>query len=402
MKRGLFILITVFISFAAYSQQSEDNSKLYQPYLYGSALINTDFIFDGKQMDPDWTGGFRPSKIPIYPSDPGWGTNGHTYISLRQSTFKLDGGIPTGKKWGDVKVHFSFDLFGLGLHAGETSLRLRLAYGTWGPFLVGKDWSTFITFDAFPNNWDWWGPSGMALLSSTMFRYTHDFNKHHRLEAAFELPGSEIDPGYLREIDPALLNVRTKEILPDFVARYSLLGDWGYIKGALLLRQLSYEILSQEKEKVVEKNKFGWAFNFVSKVRMFKNHGALKLQGVYGYGYAGYNNDGGVEITPDYNFKAVVPLQYGYVLAYDYNINKRWETSIVYSETQQDNSIGQTNDAFHRSQYFVVQLAYHVFQDRFLLGLNYQWGKRFNKNLDAADDYRIMFSARYIVNWKPK
>jgi hypothetical protein len=400
MKKTL--LLTFIIIFALYSfGQEAKEEKTTKPKLSGSALIQTDLIYDGKQMDPDWIGGFRPSKIPIYVDDPGWGSNGKTYFSIRQSTFKLDGLLPTKHKWGDIKLHFSFDFFGMGVHAGETSLRIRLAHGIWGPLIIGKEWSTFIDLGAFPDNWDWWGPSGMALLTSTMVRYTLDINTHHSLEMAIEMPGSEIDAGHIREIDPTLINFKTKEILPDLITRYSYHGESGHIKAALLLRQLTYEILSQQNDTVVIKNKFAWALNLTSVIKMFKKHGVLRLQSVFGNGYAGYNNDGGVEITPDENLRATIKFQYGFVAGFDYYIKDRWTTSLVYSETNQENSVGQLSDAFHRSQYLVGQVIYDIVPDTFMVGLSYQWGKRYNKNLDSADDYRVMLSARYFLNWKP-
>ncbi len=370
-----------------------------RPRINVNAMINTDFIYDINQMDPDWIGGFRPSKIPVYASDPGWGTNGHLYFSIRQSTFKFDSYFPSKLKWGDVHLHFSFDLFGMGVNAGETSFRPRLAYGEWGPLLIGKDWSTFIDLDCFPNNWDWWGPSGMALLTDVMIRYTHNFNKKNRLELAIEIPGSEIDVGQLRQIDPTLVDLTTKEVLPDFISRYTFHGKWGHIKAAVLLRQLAFEIISQQMDTSITHVRYGWAANVTSKINLFNNHSNLLLQLVGGHGYAGYNNDGGVEITPDENKKAVVPFQFGFVIAYDYYFNQYWEASVVYSETNQKNSAGQLGDAFHRSRYFVTQVVYNVFPEHFSVGLNYQYGMRINKDMASAYDQRVMFSVRYMIKY---
>jgi hypothetical protein len=399
MKPLVKFLLLLLIPFNLFAQNNVDEPGRLKPGFDISALINTDFIYDIKQMDPDWIGGFRPSKIPINPGDPGWGTNGHLYFSLRQSTFKFNGYFPTKHKWGAVHLHFSFDLFGMGVHAGETAFRIRLAYGKWGPFLIGKDWSTFIDFHAFPNNWDWWGPSGMALLPDIMIRYTHNFNKHNRLEVSLELPGSEIDAGQLRQIDPTLLDFTTKEILPDFVSRYTIHGDWGYIKAAVLLRQLTYVVLSEQMERSADHNKFGWAVNLTSKIKMFNRHANLILQAVGGHGYAGYSNDGGVELAPDESFHVQVPFQYGFVTAYDYYFNNKWEASVVYSMSNQQNSGGQMDDAFHRSHYFVTQLVYNVFPKHFSVGLNYEYGMRINKNLASANDQRVIFSARYLFNY---
>jgi hypothetical protein len=389
----LFLLTSVIIIAQDNTAKNDD-----KPHLGISALIHADGIYDIKQMDPDWIGGFRPSKIPIYSTDPGWGSYGHTYFSVRQSTFKFNGFIPTTSKYGDIHIHFSFDLFGMGVHAGETTLRFRIAYGEFGPFLFGQNWSTFIDLGAFPNNWDWWGPAGMALLPAPMFRYTHNFSDKRKIEAAIELPGSVVDPGQIRKIDPALINVLSKEVLPDLILRYTEKGKWGYFKTALLIRQLTYEVVSQNLNSYSVNNLFGWGANITSAIYTFNKRGTIKTQFVIGNGYAGYSNDSGVEIAPDVNLKPVTPLQYGFVAAYDFNINKKWETSVVYSESVQDNSEGQLFDAFNRSQYFLTQLIYNAYQDKVKLGLSYMWGKRYNKDGNSADDSRVVFSARFLIN----
>jgi hypothetical protein len=295
-------------------------------------------------------------------------------------------------------LHFSFDLFGMGVHAGETTFRLRLVYGEWGPFMIGRNWSTFIDLEAFPNNYDWWGPSGMALLPSNHIRYTHKMGKKHQLEFSLELPGSEIDPGQLRQIDPNLLNFETKEVFPDFITRYTFRSKAAYVKTALLLRELTYEIISVNLSDVRQESKFAWAVNLSSGIYTFKHKGIFKLQTVFGQGYAGYNNDGGVEITPDANFEAVVPMQFGFTAFYDHNFSKKWMTSIGFSETYQFNTEGQSGNAFHKSYYSVAQLIYQIIEDHLSVGLSLQYGQRFNKDETTANNERIMFSARYQIN----
>ncbi len=343
-------------------------------------------------MDPDWVEGFRPSKIPVYPTDPGWGSNGSIHYSLRPSTFKFEGVIPVHHKWGPIKLRVEFDLFGMGVHAGETALRFWQAYGDWGPFRIGKDWSTFIDLETFPNIYDWWGPSGMALLPASTIRFTHEFSKKHKLEIALEIPGNSIDPGYIRQIDPTLFDIKSKEITPDFIARYTHRAKWGYFKTAVLLRRLEFEVISIHAGKAKNHSKFGWAVNLSTGINTFKKRGTLKLQTVFGQGYAGYNNDGGVEIAPDARFKPVVPFQYGFVAFYDFNITKKWAASIGYSQTVYSNTEGQKQDAFHWSQYFVAQLIYNIIEERLLVGLNFQYGKKHNKDGMSADNQRIQLN----------
>ncbi len=402
LLRQFFLFVIVVYPLISVGQSGNDTIKgKAKPYLNISGMVHMDVIYDLKQMDPDWIGGFRPSKIPVYTTDPGWGTYGHLYYSVRQSTFKFEGVLPTRHKWGPLRLRFEFDLFGLGIHAGETTLRFRLAYGDWGPFRVGKDWSTFIDLEAFPNNYDWWGPSGMALLATEVIRYTQNLGSKSKLEFALEIPGSEVDPGQLRQIDPNLLNVQTKEAFPDFITRYTFRGKGGYVKAATILRDLAYEIISVDNETNMKKSKFGWAVNLSSGIYTFKQTGAFRLQTVFGQGYAGYNNDGGVEITPDETFNATVPFQFGFTAFYDQQFGNRWHVSSGFSETNQTNTAGQSDDAFHKSYYSVTQVIFDVLKEHMFVGLNFQYGKRFNKDGTFADDQRIMFSVRYQMSrWR--
>ena len=61
------------------------------------------------------------------------------------------------------------------------------------------------------------------------------------LAAAFrrfdEDPGSDVDPGIIREIDPSLGDLlTTKDNLPDFTARFRGEYDWGHFQAAGILR----------------------------------------------------------------------------------------------------------------------------------------------------------------------
>jgi len=407
MKRfALFFLVLFFFTFTMHGQDSASQKKVFKPYLNIWASAQLDIIYDLKQMDPDWIGGFRPSKIPIYNTDPGWGTNGHTYFSVRASTFQFEGVLPTAMKWGDFKLRFEFDLFAMGPNAGEQAIRLRLAYGDWGPLRIGRDWSTFIDLSCFPNNFEWWGPSGMALAPANMIRFTHDFSSRHTMEWAMEMPTEDIDPGFIREVDPNLLSVRPKNLLPTLVSRYSLKGKWGHLKVANILRMLSYESISQTFDTVTTHHKFGWAFNVTSLIHVghpgTQRHGDFKLQTVFGHGYAGYNNDGGVELAKGEGKNVEVPFQYGFSAFYDQYFGKKWIFSMGYSQTTLNNTSGQLGDSFHHSKYSVVQAIYNLFPGRLQMGLNFQYGYKENKDGKHGDDMRVLFTAKYIFNYLPK
>ncbi len=411
MKNLFFILCILIIASYSHAQNKEkDNEKEKKSYLNIWVLIQTDIIYDINKMDPEWTSFFRPSKIPVRSGQSGWyETSGNTYFSVKPSTFKFEGVIPINHRWDKLKLRFEFDLIGMGPYGEETGLRFRLAYGDWGHFRIGKDWSTFVDLANFPNTYEWWGPAGMALVPAVTLRYKTKLSKNNWLELALEMPGAGIDPGDIRNSNPVFDSIlqyhdfKTKEIIPDFIFRYTNTGNYGYVKFMGLLRRMEYEYPSIIAGKYVQNSLFGWGINLSTAINIF--NGKFGLQSVLGEGYAGYNNDGGVDIasklidnpnTPFITeYSAVVPFQYGFTAFYDYNIGKKWSGSLGYSQTVYNNSSGQSFDAFHKSDYIVVQTIYHIIKNQFLIGLNYQYGKKYEKDGTTGYDQRILFNTTY-------
>ena len=388
-----------------YSQDKKDTTKQ-KPYLKIWGSVETDAIYNIDKIDPEWTSFFRPSKIPVRAGEPGWHeTPGNLYFSVKPSSFRFEGVMPVKHKYNELKIRFEFDLIGMGPYKNETGLRFRLAYADWANFRIGKDWSTFIDLPNMPNIYEWWGPSGMALLPTVTFRYTADLSDNNKFEAALEIPGAGIDIGDIRNQDPIIdsvlksYDVKTKEQIPDFVTRFTHKAGFGYFKIMTLLRDLEYE---KPGKNGYEKNSlFGWAINSSLNVKFLKGH--IKLQGVFGNGYAGYNNDGGVEIapvlddnpsTPITEYKAYVPFQYGFTAFYDYKLSEKIQGSFGYSETTYDNTESQSDNAFHRSQYAVFQVIYTLAPNIYA-GLNYQFGKKFEKDGTNGYNQRLLFSLAY-------
>lgn len=125
--------------------------------IYGFAML--DSIYDFQRTDPNWDATLRPSTIPVVcegpgNTDEGCGRNsGNMIFSVRQSRFGVKGHMPTAI--GQIDTIFEFELFGVGGNAGETTFRLRHAYGELGQFGAGQTWSLFMDIDVFPNTIDY-------------------------------------------------------------------------------------------------------------------------------------------------------------------------------------------------------------------------------------------------------
>ena len=72
---------------------------------------------------------------------------------------------------GELKTTFEFELFGTGVDEGQTTFRLRHAYGELGAFGAGQYWSPFMDPDVFPNSVEYWGPTGMVFFRNVQVRW---------------------------------------------------------------------------------------------------------------------------------------------------------------------------------------------------------------------------------------
>jgi hypothetical protein len=166
-----------------------------------------DIIRDFNRVDPDWEAALRPSKIPTTPGTSGG--NGHSIVSVRQSRFGVHGETPT--KHGVIAATFEFDLFGVGDDAGQTTFRLRHAYGQWKQFLAGQTWSLLMDMDVFPNIIDYWGPTGMVLLRNPQLRWT-PIAGETIVAVGIESPTSDIDTGVFSRLAPDFSPTRSLAI----------------------------------------------------------------------------------------------------------------------------------------------------------------------------------------------
>ncbi|HSC85909.1 MAG TPA: DcaP family trimeric outer membrane transporter, partial [Polyangiaceae bacterium] len=133
--------------------------------LYGFAQLDYLQAFQG--VDPAWQAAIRPSRIA---TDGRFGDSPEATLSVRQSRF----GVETWAAIGSERLHgqFEIDLFGVGADEGQTTLRLRQAYGEWRGLLAGQANSVFMDGDVFPNFIEYWGPVGMVLYRNPQLRWT--------------------------------------------------------------------------------------------------------------------------------------------------------------------------------------------------------------------------------------
>ncbi|HSB27982.1 MAG TPA: DcaP family trimeric outer membrane transporter, partial [Pyrinomonadaceae bacterium] len=214
------------------SAKPEDKKGESTFQIYGFAMLDAGYQF--KQNHPDWFDVIRPSKLPAFKDE--FAPNGKTYFGVRQSRLGVKSTTPT--KYGELKTQFEFELFGTGVDAGQTTFRLRHAYGELGQFGAGQTWSPFMDIDVFPNSLEYWGPNGMVFFRNVQFRWM-PLKGRNSVTLAIERPGASGDQGrFADRIE--LQGIKTKFDMPDFSGNVRFTRDWGYFQVAGMLRRIKW------------------------------------------------------------------------------------------------------------------------------------------------------------------
>lgn len=376
--------------------------------IYGFAQV--DMIGDSKRVAPDWEDAFRPSRIAA--PEGIYGTNGQSDLSVKQSRLGVKGTLPTSDNAPPVSFKLEIDFFGTGANAGQTTVRLRYAYGEWSQILGGQTTSLFMDLDVFPNVIDYWGPPGMVFNRDPQLRWTPLDDGHQRFAVALEKPSNDIDPGNYRSFE-AWQNAETanNEQFPDFTAQYRYTAPWGHAQIAGLVRDVGYQYRITPDEPWKKGSQTGWGVNLDAVLKTIGDD-QLILQVVHGDGIATYMNDGGMDLAPEASYPPVqtpagvvprlsaeaVPLT-GVVAYYDHWWSKKYSTSFGYSFTEVDNTNFQTPDTFHKGQYASANLLFYPV-NRVMFGAEVMWGERTNNNGVAGIDWRLQVSAKYSFDAK--
>src|SRR5262245_17303431 len=210
---------------------AQDGTKI---DISGFAML--DMGYQVHQNHPDWFDVLRPTKLPSFEDE--FAPDGNWFAGVRQSRLSVRSSTPTAA--GEIKTIFEFELFGTGVDAGQTTFRLRHAWGELGKFGGGQTWSPFMDPDVFPNTIEYWGPNGMVFFRNVQFRYTPRSKGDSNLMIAIERPGASADQGvYGSRIE--LQNVKGRFPLPDLSGHYRISQKWGHFQIAGIVRKIKWD-----------------------------------------------------------------------------------------------------------------------------------------------------------------
>jgi hypothetical protein len=365
--------------------------------IYGFAMLDTGYDF--KQNDPNWFDVMRPSKLPSFKDQ--FGKDGNFYAGVRQTRLGFKGYVPTSM--GELKTIFEFELFGTGVDAGQTTFRLRHAWGELGKFGGGQTWSPFMDPDVFPNSVEYWGPNGMVFFRNVQVRYTPWSKGDSNIMIAAERPGASADQGiYSDRVE--LQGVKARFPMPDISGHVRYAGSKGHIQVAGMFRKMYWDDLNATPTFDLSGDATGWGVNVSSNVKVSKH--VLRLQAVYGKGIENYMNDAPADVGIVNNFSNTKtpilgkPLPVlGLVGFFDLNWSSKVTSTIGYSRVDIDTTEAQSATAFKSGQYALTNVLFYPVKN-FMFGPEFQWGYRDNKAGFHTPDYRIQFSMKYNFAFK--
>ena len=365
--------------------------------VYGFAML--DMGHDFTSIDPNWFDTMRVTKLPSFEDQ--FGKDHNTFAGVRQSRLGVRSSTPTSL--GTLNTTFEFELFGTGVDQGQTTFRLRHAYGELGQFGAGQTWSPFMDPDVFPNSLEYWGPTGMVFFRNVQVRWM-PMTGDRSVIIALERPGASGDAGvYTDRVE--LQNIRPRFPIPDISGAFKWTQGWGYARVAGIFRQINWDdVLNDQFD--LSGDAQGWGINLSSNLKAGSSD-TVRLQFVFGEGIQNYMNDSPVDIGVVQNpTNPVTPILgeplpiIGLVAFLDHTWSPQFSSSIGYSLQDIDNSEGQAPNAFKTGHYALGNLLYYPAPNA-MVGGEFQWGRRENfSDGFHSDGFKLQFSFKYNFSFK--
>lgn len=374
-KRTLLGLPMLMASLHAQSQVAPADTTMKKSLdIYGHVMM--DMGYNAGASHPDWFDVMRPSKLPGFKDE--FGPEGNNYFGVRQTRFGAKSYLPTAL--GELFTQFEFEMFGTGVDAGQTTFRLRHAYGQLGKWGAGQYWSPFMDIDVFPNSLEYWGPNAMVFFRNVQLRYM-PIQGDDKLTFAIERPGASSDQGNYGEL-LAGQNVKARFPAPDFSFEYRKSTGFGYVELAGIVRNIQWE--DQVPDSVnLDGDAIGWGLNLSTNIKLCEKS-TIRAQFVYGQGIQNYMNDASADIGIRVDSTSTTKPIEGYALPVfggliflDHQWNAKLSSSIGYSMVDQDLAATSAAGSFKTGGYGLANVLFYP-APNMMWGVEVQYGSRTN------------------------
>lgn len=316
---------------------------------------------------------FAPD-IPLS-GTPEAGQKGKTFFSARTSRLYVQASKPSD--YGEVKTRIEADFFtgeGSEAQANSARFRLRHAYAQVGKWMFGQYWSTFVDVNSMPDVMDFGGPTGQVFVRQPQIRYTANMADNQTLALALENPNNS-----------SVTNQHTT--VPDFIAKYGLNGDWGYVSLAGVVRKLNSDDGQGNK---VSKTTGGLSLAGNLKV-LGKDTVVYQANG--GQGIGRYLSDAGGETAVLVGQKIVTQPARGAFVGYQHPWNADFRSALVLGRTwfKNDSAVFDPETTNRRLTTAHMNLIWTPVKS-IDVGLEYIHGKREVESGNSGSGNRVMLA----------
>jgi hypothetical protein len=311
------------------------------------------------------------------------GSSGRGSYCISQSQIWIESGTPT--KIGYLGTFLSFDFFGEP-EGTKPSFRLREFYGEMKGLLFGGDlkagqmWSLYADVNALPQMADFEGPQSGIIWRQPAIHWIKEFGRDFVWKVGAEDPDSVI-------IEGADAQARW----PSFITSITFGQSQGYLRLAGIFRSLRASLNNGPIESAV-----GWGFNFtgvlaVPKIKEQDNFRfSIQIGDGIGYYFADQLPD--AIYNTDNSSLEKLPL-FGVYVSFEHFWTSNLRSNVVYSFLDAKNTGFQAGDAYNHTHYFALNLIWNIYST-VMLGAEYLWGKRVDKDLSEGAVNRLDLSLR--------
>jgi len=271
--------------------------------------VKGDFVYDFSAAQ-NINGGAAPTGAPFdgnstFNAGSGHNIHGRAQMTASESRFNIETRTPTG--YGELKTYIEGDFTNpngltnsgsLRVNTNSYGFRLRYAYGTLGPVLVGQYNSVFRDSSAEPETLDFGGPIVAGVTRQPQVRYTFDFGNGLSLAMAAEDPQTSVVKT-AANAGGTTFGTAQYDKIPDFTAAIKFAGPWGSISGRAVVRDLYWH---DGHSASANSSAFGWGLGLSGTVMGFWGKDNIGWQinggegaGRYVFGAQLTNPDSGVD-----------------------------------------------------------------------------------------------------------
>ncbi|HVN41796.1 MAG TPA: DcaP family trimeric outer membrane transporter, partial [Steroidobacteraceae bacterium] len=255
--------------------------------------VKGDFTYDFSAQQ-NINGGAAPTSAPYdgnqtINAGAGHNIHGTSQMTASESRFNIETRTPTG--YGELKTYIEGDFTNpngltnsgsLRVNTNSYGFRLRYAYGTLGPVLVGQYNSVFRDSATEPETLDFGGAIVAGVTRQPQVRYTFDFGNGLTLAAAAENPQANVVSNEASGGGTAQ-GTGTGNKIPDFTAALKYAGPWGEISGRAVFRDVYYDGANLTGSS---SSTFGWALGVSGAFQGWwgKDNASFQINGGQGAG----------------------------------------------------------------------------------------------------------------------